>query len=455
MLGEAKFLEGEQRLDVRRVGVVAQQVARVVGVGADDGDRGERPGQRQQVALVLEQHERLARDLAGGGALLHGVEDLQHRLRVDVGLLEEAEGKLGGQHAPHRAVDERHGNFAGLDRRHQICAVGVDAGQFHVHARPQRQVCGVRLVARQAVVGLQLVDGHVVGDDQPVEAPLVAQDARHQFVRAAARLAVHLVVGRHDRRQLRRAYGHLEGRQVDLAQLARHDARRRPVQPAVRRAIADEVLARRHDAIGPILALQPADVGRAHDGGEIGVLAKGLLGAPPARVAGNVEYGRQAVMHANRTHLFADDPRHRLDQLRLPRAGDADDLREVGGAVGQKAAATLVVDQRGDAQPRLFDQVLLDNVGQPRRLHRAETAATGQACHLAQAVAHARLRPCPVQPLLVDDLVDPQAAQLGDLFFQRHPAQQVVDARFNRQARIEIRTLLALRRLHIRDPLNW
>jgi hypothetical protein len=60
----------------------------------------------------------------------------------------------------------------------------------------------------------------------------------------------------------------------------------------------------------------------------------------------------------------ADHLRHGFDQFRLPGAGDADDLREVGGAVGQEAAAAFVVDQRGDAQPRLFDKETLDGIGQ-------------------------------------------------------------------------------------------
>ena len=133
-------------------------------------------------------------------------------------------------------------------------------------------------------------------------------------------------------------------------------------------------------------------------------------------------------MDAHGAHLAADDLRHRLDQLRLPSAGDADDLREVGGAIGEKAAAALVMDQRRDAQPRLFDEKLLDGVGEVRRLHRAKAAAAGQARHLAQTVRQAILCPLAVQPLLVGDFIDPATAELGDLFFERHATQEVLDA---------------------------
>jgi hypothetical protein len=65
----------------------------------------------------------------------------------------------------------------------------------------------------------------------------------------------------------------------------------------------------------------------------------------------------------------------------------------------------------------------LDVVRQLGRLDRAEAAAAGQPRHLTQAVRHARLRPLLVQPFVTGDLVDPQAAQLGDLFLDGHARQ--------------------------------
>ena len=201
------------------------------------------------------------------------------------------------------------------------------------------------------------------------------------------------MVGRHNRGELGGAHGRFERGEVDFAQFAWQDACRRPVQAAVGRTVPHEVFAGRHDAVGPVVALQPADIGDAHARREIGVFAERLLRAPPTRVAGDVQHRRETIVDAHRAHLLTDDLCHRLDQFRLPGAGDPDDLREVGRAVGEEAAATLVMDQRRDAQPRLFDEKLLDGVGKVRRLYWAEAAAAGQARHLAQAVRQAFLCP--------------------------------------------------------------
>ena len=60
-----RLANAAQRRDrrLRDAVVVAEQHAPLVGVGADDGDRAEVLAERQRVALVLEQHDRLARDL--------------------------------------------------------------------------------------------------------------------------------------------------------------------------------------------------------------------------------------------------------------------------------------------------------------------------------------------------------------------------------------------------------
>ena len=182
MFGQTQALEGEQRFDVRRIGVVAQQVAGVVRVRADDGDGGHGLGQGEQVALVLEQHQGFAGDLAGDRALVRRVKDGRHGLRVDIRSLEEAKGELSGQHAAHGAVDQFLRNRARSDRVRQWLAERVGAGQFYIHARFQRQLRGMGLVARQMMVRLQLMDRHVVGNDQPIEAPLVTQQVRQQLV---------------------------------------------------------------------------------------------------------------------------------------------------------------------------------------------------------------------------------------------------------------------------------
>jgi hypothetical protein len=81
----------EQRLDVGDVRVVAQQVARAVGVGADDGDRREVFAQRQR-PVVLQQDDRGPGGAAGQGAV--GLERRERGRDVDVRRLEQPELEL-------------------------------------------------------------------------------------------------------------------------------------------------------------------------------------------------------------------------------------------------------------------------------------------------------------------------------------------------------------------------
>ena len=73
------------------------------------------------------------------------------------------------------------------------------------------------------------------------------------------------------------------------------DVRRRLVEAALGQPVADHVLGRREHAVGEVGALERLDVGAAELGREVGVLAVGLLDPAPARVARDVEDGRQRV----------------------------------------------------------------------------------------------------------------------------------------------------------------
>ena len=74
-------------------------------VGADDGDRLEaRRIERQRVAIVLEQHDRLVGRAAGERAIGRA---LPFEIGVDVGMLEQAEQELRAQDARHGLIDRR------------------------------------------------------------------------------------------------------------------------------------------------------------------------------------------------------------------------------------------------------------------------------------------------------------------------------------------------------------
>ena len=100
-------------------------------------------------------------------------------------------------------------------------------------------------------------------------------------------------------RRGRPSNGCLERMEVHLSQLPRRrDAGRRPVHPAVRGSVPDEVLRCRDHAVAQrSLACSPLHEGDAHPRHEVRILAERLLAAPPARVAADVEkHGSEAVM---------------------------------------------------------------------------------------------------------------------------------------------------------------
>ncbi len=157
---------------------------------------------------------------------------------------------------------------------------------------------------------LMLPDEHldrgVVGRDEAVEPPLLAQDRRQELPGHVAGQAVDLAVGRHHAREARFAHRDLERQQLLVAQLPWPGVGGRLVEPALREAVPDEVLPGRGDALGEVRSLDAAHVRRPEDGGEIRVLAVGLLDPAPARIAGDVEDGREREPPPDREHPPAD-----------------------------------------------------------------------------------------------------------------------------------------------------
>ena len=206
--------------------------------------------ERQQVAVVLQQHDRLSGDAPGERALRRRLIDGGRGVGVDERLLEQAERDLHPQHAPHGAVDERDRDPSGLDLRLERLAEAVELRQLDVEPGRQCHAAGGALVGGDLMERAQQHRREVVGDDHAVEAELAAQQVVENRPRAAARQAVDLVVRVHDRREPRFADRRLERPRVHLAQLARADVRRRVVEAALGGAVAEEVLAGGDDAAG-------------------------------------------------------------------------------------------------------------------------------------------------------------------------------------------------------------
>ncbi len=193
------------------------------------------------------------------------------------------------------------------------------------------------------------------------------------------------MVAVHDRREAAIDDRVFERSQVDVAQFALADLRRRPVHAAVGLAVADEVLCGRDHTVRQVSTLQPAHELDTHARHQVRIFAVGLLQTPPARVAAHVEHRRQAVVCADRSHLVAYGISELAVEAWAKRAGDTDRLRERGGLCGHQARTDLLVDDRRDPEPGVLGEMSLDVVGEGRRSTRVATTRAAQPRDVADA----------------------------------------------------------------------
>ena len=206
--------------------------------------------------------------------------------------VEQAELELLPEHAGGRAVDQLLGDVAGGNRRQQRVAVAAGARQLHVKPGRERQRGRAARVGRDPVLELEEGDREVVGDDDAVEAELVAEQVGQQARVGAGGHAVAVDVGRHHRPGAADSDRHLERGQDDVGELARAHRDRRVVPARPRRGVPGEVLERRLHAG----RLQPLHVGGADGADQVRVLADGLLDPAPPVVAGHVEDRREPLV---------------------------------------------------------------------------------------------------------------------------------------------------------------
>ena len=406
--------------------------AQLGGVGSDHGEAVQAGGvQRQQAALVLQQHDGLARRFCGQGTMLGAVGDLHGRFGAGERLLEQAQEELGGQHAAGGGI---HRGFRDTSSAHFVDQIGEAAAQLDVHTGQQRLARGVGRVRCHEVKPVELVHAPAIRDHKAVEAPFVAQDLLEQPGIDVAGDAVDLVVRGHDRADAGLDRG-LEGHEELLADDALGVVGRRGVCAAFRLAMDGEMLGggehvERVD-LSRRTALQPADRRLAHRGDEERILAVGLFGAAPARIARQVEHRAERVVRALGAHLRRGDGESLLDQLRVPGAGQADRLREAGGVQRHVAVQRLAEVDRRDAQAGFVAQEGLQGIDELDSLGRdpvgAQSADKGQAMR-ANAPCGLGRKAVAVAGNLSDVK---QPVQLGHFFFKRHTANQVGDAFVN------------------------
>ena len=244
--------------------------------------------------------------------------------------------------------------------------------------------------------------------------------------RRVARHAVDVAVGRHDARDPGVADGRLERQQLLVAQLARADVGRRLVAPALGEPVAHHVLGRREDAVGEVRPLERLDVGAAELGGEVRVLAVGLLDPAPAGVARDVEDRRERVPGTGEQHPPADRRRHRRHDVRV----EASPPRR--STAGSTARAHAMRPWRHSSWM---------SAGMPSRVPSTSwrwialaVSATSIGRRFVEPARRvmwpipsdaSSAQPVRVEAVLADDLERPERPELGDLLGPRHPPQQV------------------------------
>ena len=391
---------------------------------ADDGERAQVAAERERgrpaarSAVVLEEHDRLAGHVAGEGAV--GVGEERGRLAGLVGVaervVEEARAALDAEHASDGLVDDRQRERAALDERGQ--GSGIDpVDHAHVDAGHEGAAAGLGAVGRDPVPH-QLADGRVVGDDEPVEAPLVAEDVGKEPLAARRRDAADLVERRHQRLRAG-GDGGLERREDGLAERPLGDLGRVVVAAALGEPVAREVLGRRHERrLGRERAergpLEAADAGLGEAAPQKRVLARALDDPPPPPVAGDVDHRRERPVDPGRGRLAGGDPGGLFGRVEVPRRRLGERDREDG----PEPVDHVVPDDQRDPEAALADGHLLRaaRVGGPVDVE-VRADAAGADVVLA-ALRHGRPGHGPLAGVL---------RELPELLLERHPRQEVLD----------------------------
>ncbi len=321
-------------------------------------------------AVVLEQHDRLFGGLEGDLAM-GGRGDLAHgdvAVPVRSGRVEQAELGARGEDAFGRCRDQGFGHDAVANGLRQRVESRRPDGTGKVGAGLERQSGGMGDVRRVMVAFSHIDDGAAIGDNETLELPCLAQMLLEQHGVVAGSLAVDCVVGAHDGFHMSVDNRGAKGRKVGLFEVAGRDIHVEGVPLRLGAGVHGEVLAGGHRfGVVRIAALHAFDEGAPHASGEERIFAVGLLPAPPARVAKDIDIRRPegqpvedaVIALALRlvelgAALGGDDVAHLVDDRRIPRRGHADGLREDGRVAGagdpvERLIPGLVV---GDAEAR-------------------------------------------------------------------------------------------------------
>ena len=324
------------------------------------------------------------------------------------------------------------------ERGRERLAVRRGSRQLGIDARDERQPARLAEVRRQSMGRRDHLDADVVRGDDPVEAPLPAQDPGQQLGRGMTGHTVDVAVGRHDAGDPGRPDRGFEREQLLVPQLARADVDRGLVEPALRESVADHVLAGGDHAVTQIGTLDRLDVGAAELRGEVRILAVRLLDPSPARIARDVKDRRESLPSAGHQHPAADRRGHRGHDVRIEARRGADRLLEARRVGGDEPVEAFLMDDGRDPEPRPLDEIALDRVGGLGNLDRPQVGRAREPGDLADAVGGEGGQPRLVEARTRGRPRTPRTTELGDLLGAGHPREQVGDARLDRERRVAV-----------------
>ena len=262
----------------------------VVGQGTDKGDR-TLSFQRQQVPLVLKQHETLCSDVAC--FLSMGRSEYLCRgplgIAVSEWIIEESQFVLGHQYVPACFVDAGFRHlflFQGFFKRRE------KSFPYHVHVQPGIQGEGGYLLKVAHAMVCHFIDGCVIRHHKSLEFPLPAKYIGQQPAVACGRDPVDLVERAHHAADPFIHCG-LVRREVLVVHPDPAHVGGVVVSACLCGTIECEMLHRGHHRTGQreILALVAADQ-RPRDGGtQVGIFPAAFRSPSPARVTGDVGHG--------------------------------------------------------------------------------------------------------------------------------------------------------------------
>ena len=259
----------------------------------------------QEIVLVLQQHDGFVRRLQRQLLRLRTVGDLLSLLGIDKWVLEQASQKFGPQHARDRAIDHRFGNASFFDvLSEKVKRVGE--GQLDVNPGFQRHLGGFLVASDHVMQVLQIGDAEVVGDQDSVESPFLAKNVVEQMLIGVRRNAVDFVVGGHHAAGVTFFGGCFKRLEKILPDYTLRVVARRHVGSALRLSMHGEVLfGGKHVRFieKRALPLKSTNRRQAELGNQVGIFAIGFFGAPPTRIASQIEHRSEALMRAAGPHF--------------------------------------------------------------------------------------------------------------------------------------------------------